>query len=158
MKTLKYNQPWTHWVADDFLLPECLAELKSVEHTGSQPLPGRRVDGDRIFIGPEHVEQYPYMSKRFMLERFLGLSEEEINKNERMWREENDKEINVDPEGKDLRSIGISSGDIETDLQTGEEAVDGEDMQMNPEIDAAGQVPQPTEAGVGTPAPAGNGM
>jgi hypothetical protein len=104
------------------------------------------------------VEQYPYMSKRFMLERFLGLSEEEINKNERMWREENDKEINVDPEGKDLRSIGISSGDIETDLQTGEEAVDGEDMQMNPEIDAAGQVPQPTEAGVGTPAPAGNGM
>jgi hypothetical protein len=104
------------------------------------------------------VEQYPYMSKRFMLERFLGLSEEEINKNERMWREENDKEIKVDPEGKDLRSIGISSGDIETDLQTGEEAVDGEDMQMNPEIDAAGQVPQPTEAGVGTPAPAGNGM
>ena len=104
------------------------------------------------------VEQYPYMSKRFMLERFLGLSEEEINKNERMWREENDKEIEVDPEGQDLRSIGISSGDIETDLQTGEEAVDGEDMQMNPEIDAAGQVPQPTEAGMGTPAPAGNGM
>jgi hypothetical protein len=104
------------------------------------------------------VEQYPYMSKRFMLERFLGLSEEEINKNERMWREENDKEINVDPEGKDLRSIGISSGDIETDLTTGEEAVEGEDMQMNPEIDAAGQVPQPTEAGVGTPAPAGNAM
>jgi hypothetical protein len=104
------------------------------------------------------VEQYPYMSKRFMLERFLGLSEEEINKNERMWREENDKEIEVDPEGKDLRSIGISSGDIETDIQTGEDAVDGEDMQMNPEIDAAGQVPQPTEAGVGTPAPAGNGM
>jgi hypothetical protein len=104
------------------------------------------------------VEQYPYMSKRFMLERFLGLSEEEINKNERMWREENDKEIEIDPEGKDLRNIGISSGDIETDLQTGEEAVDGEDMQMNPEIDAAGQVPQPTEAGVGTPAPAGNGM
>jgi len=104
------------------------------------------------------VEQYPYMSKRFMLERFLGLSEEEINKNERMWREENDKEIKVDPEGKDLRSIGISSGDIETDLQTGEEAVEGDDMQMNPEIDAAGQVPQPTEAGAGTPAPGGNGM
>ncbi len=104
------------------------------------------------------VEQYPYMSKRFMLERFLGLSEEEINKNERMWREENDKEIEIDPEGKDLRSIGISSGDIETDLQTGEEAVDGEDMEMNPEIGPAGEVPQPTEAGMGTPAPAGNGM
>jgi hypothetical protein len=104
------------------------------------------------------IEAYPYMSKRFAMERFLGLTEEEIAKNEKMWREENDKEIEVDPEGKDLRSIGISSGDIETDIQTGEEAVDGEDMQMDPEIDAAGQVPQPTEAGMGTPAPAGNGM
>ena len=106
------------------------------------------------------VEQYPYMSKRFMLERFLGLSEEEINKNERMWREENDKEIEVDPEGKDLRSIGISSGDIETDLQTGEEAVDGEDMEMNPEIGPAGEVPTPGQAAPGQnmPAPGGVGM
>ena len=61
MKTLKYDQPWTHWVADDFLLPECLSELKSVEHTGSQTLPGRRVGSDRIFIGLEHAEQYPHM-------------------------------------------------------------------------------------------------
>jgi len=63
MKTLKYNHPWTHWVADDFLSPECLAELKSVDHEGSQPSPGRRVGGDRIFIGSEHAEQYPHMHK-----------------------------------------------------------------------------------------------
>ena len=104
------------------------------------------------------VEQYPYMSKRFMLERFLGLSEEEINKNERMWREENDKEIEIDPEGRDLRSIGISSGDIETDIQTGEEADMGELDPASGEDIAASQVPQPAEAGMGTPAPGGNGM
>lgn len=104
------------------------------------------------------VEQYPYMSKRFMLERFLGLSEEEINKNERMWREENDKEIEIDPEGRDLRSIGISSGDIETDIQTGEEAELGAQEEASGEDIAASQVPQPAEAGMGTPAPAGNGM
>jgi hypothetical protein len=106
------------------------------------------------------VEQYPYMSKRFMLERFLGLSEEEINKNERMWREENDKEIEVDPEGKDLRSIGISSGDIETDLQTGEDATNAEEMPMDADLEAAGQVQQPGMAAPGQnmPAPAGNGM
>ena len=104
------------------------------------------------------VEQYPYMSKRFMLERFLGLSEEEINKNERMWREENDKEIEIDPEGKDLRSIGISSGDIETDIQTGEEADMGELDPASGEDIAASQVPKPAEAGMGTPAPGGNGM
>ena len=67
------------------------------------------------------IEQYPYISKRFALERFLGLTEEEISKNEKMWREENDKEIEIEPQGSDLRSIGVSVGDIETDAQTGED-------------------------------------
>jgi hypothetical protein len=67
------------------------------------------------------IEQYPYISKRFALERFLGLTEEEISKNEKMWREENDKEIEVEPQGSDLRSIGVSVGDIESDSQTGED-------------------------------------
>jgi hypothetical protein len=67
------------------------------------------------------IEQYPYISKRFALERFLGLTEEEISKNEKMWREENDKEIEIEPQGSDLRSIGVSVGDIESDAQTGED-------------------------------------
>jgi len=67
------------------------------------------------------IEQYPYISKRFAMERFLGLTEEEISKNEKMWREENDKEIEIDPQGSDLRSIGVSVGDIESDTQTGED-------------------------------------
>ena len=67
------------------------------------------------------IEQYPYMSKRFAMERFLGLTEEEISKNEKMWREENDKEIEIEPQGNDLRSIGVSVGDIESDTQTGED-------------------------------------
>ena len=67
------------------------------------------------------IEQYPYISKRFALERFLGLTEEEISKNEKMWREENDKEIEIEPHGNDLRSIGVSVGDIESDTQTGED-------------------------------------
>ena len=103
------------------------------------------------------IEQYPYISKRFALERFLGLTEEEINKNEKLWREENNKEIDVEPQGNDLRSIGISSGDIETDMQTGEEAEQGEQPPSGEEI-AGAQVPQPGEVGPGTPAPAGNAM
>ena len=107
------------------------------------------------------VEQYPYISKRFALERFLGLTEEEINKNEKMWREENNKEIEVEPQGKDLRSIGISAGDIETDTQTGEEAEAEEAAgEVNPELDAASQVQQPAMAAPGQnmPAPGGTGM
>jgi hypothetical protein len=107
------------------------------------------------------VEQYPYISKRFALERFLGLTEEEINKNEKMWREENNKEIEVEPQGKDLRSIGISAGDIETDTETGEEALAGEEnAEVNPELDAAGQVQKPGQAqpGQNMPAQGGAGM
>ena len=92
------------------------------------------------------IEQYPYISKRFAMERFLGLTEEEISKNEKMWREENDKEIEIDPQGSDLRSIGVSVGDIESDTQTGEDmnAPEPEDGLDNMEVagpvsnDAAG--------------------
>ena len=106
------------------------------------------------------IEAYPYMSKRFAMERFLGLTEEEIAKNEKMWREENDKEINIQPEGSDLRGIGVSVGDIETDMQTGEDATAAEQMPMDPSLAAAGQVPQPGQAqpGQNMPAPGGTGM
>ena len=90
------------------------------------------------------LEQYPYISKRFALERFLGLTEEEINRNEKMWREENNKEVDIQPKGSDLRSIGISSGDIQSDIDTGEEAEAAEQPQ--------GEAPE-TIAPVTTPTP-----
>jgi hypothetical protein len=100
------------------------------------------------------VEQYPYISKRFALERFLGLTEEEIAKNEKMWREENNKDVDIDPQGKDLRSIGISPGDIEADSDA------AMDMETPPEggeegLDVAGPVGNAPVSGPGTPAPAG---
>jgi hypothetical protein len=83
------------------------------------------------------MEAFPYISKRFALERFLGLTEEEITKNEELWREENNKTEDEVPAGQDLRNIGVSVGDIETDEQTGEEmeepeTPDGEEI--DPEI------------------------
>jgi hypothetical protein len=74
------------------------------------------------------LEQLPYMSKRFLLERFLGLSEEEIRRNEELWKEERDQpEMNA-VKGSDLRSIGISPGGLDTDIETGQEIA-----QMQPE-------------------------
>ena len=86
------------------------------------------------------LEPLPYMSKRFLLERFLGLTESEIKDNEDMWREEReDPELKV--AGSDLRAVGITPGAMQTDIDTGQEIA-----QMEP-------------AGVGTPevgsAPAG---
>ena len=86
------------------------------------------------------IEQYPYISKRFALERFLGLTEEEISKNEKMWREENDKEVTVDPQGSDLRSIGVSVGDIESDTQTGDEMNAPMPPEGEPGMEVAGPV------------------
>jgi hypothetical protein len=85
------------------------------------------------------MEAFPYMSKRFTLERFLGLSEEEITRNEKMWREENNKEQDQDPEGSDLRNVGVSIGGIEADEDT------VESMEVPPEGAA------PSELGVAGP-------
>ena len=67
------------------------------------------------------LEQLPYMSKRFLLERFLGLTEEEIKKNEEMWREERDEPDAQPTTGQDLRSVGITPGGLEGDVAAGEE-------------------------------------
>ena len=104
------------------------------------------------------MEAFPYIAKRFALERFLGLSEEEITKNERLWREEKGKDKDTGPAGSDLRNVGVSAGDIQTDLQTADQAVNTpEEGEAAPESGVTGPVAGP-EGGAGVPAPAGVGM
>ena len=67
------------------------------------------------------LEQMPYFSKRFMMKRYLGLTEEEIVENEQLWKEERDQPELQTTQGQDLRSIGITPAGIESDLATGEE-------------------------------------
>jgi hypothetical protein len=67
------------------------------------------------------LEPLPYLSKRFLMQRFLGLSEEEIVENEKMWREERDEPELETTQGQDLRGIGVTPADIESDITTGEE-------------------------------------
>jgi hypothetical protein len=94
------------------------------------------------------LEALPYMSKRFLLERFLGLTEEEIKQNEEMWREERDNPEMQAATGQDLRSVGVTPGGLEADVQTGEEIAG-----MEP---AAGAGTPGVDAGLSGPgAPAG---
>jgi hypothetical protein len=67
------------------------------------------------------LEQLPYLSKRFLMKRYLGLSEEEIADNEKLWKEERDQPELSTQGGQDLRSVGISPADIEADITAGEE-------------------------------------
>jgi hypothetical protein len=67
------------------------------------------------------LEQIPYMSKRFLLKRYLGLTEEEIAENEELWSEERDQAEPAGTTGSDLRGVGVNPADFEGDIATGEE-------------------------------------
>jgi hypothetical protein len=67
------------------------------------------------------LEQIPYMSKRFLLKRYLGLTEEEIQENEELWREERDDVESASATGSDLRGVGVNPADLEGDIATGQE-------------------------------------
>jgi len=104
------------------------------------------------------LEPLPYLSKRFMMKRYLGLSDEEIMENEQMWKEERDEPELATTQGQDLRAIGITPAGLESDIATGQELAGAE-------LGAEGGAPQgipgapttaPGTAGTaGAPAPAG---
>ena len=64
------------------------------------------------------VSAVPFISKRFALKRFLGLTQEEIVENETMWKEENvddDTELSANAE---LRSVGITANGMGADMSS----------------------------------------
>ena len=67
------------------------------------------------------LEQVPYLSKRFLLKRYLGLTEEEISENEELWHEERGTAEPAGTTGSDLRGVGVNPADFEGDIATGEE-------------------------------------
>jgi hypothetical protein len=62
------------------------------------------------------ISQQTYISKRFALKRYLGLSEEEVAENERLWAEENGKgHPAVTDSSGELRGVGVSQAGLESD-------------------------------------------
>jgi hypothetical protein len=62
------------------------------------------------------ISQQTYISKRFALKRYLGLSEEEVAENERLWAEENGKgHPAVTNSSGERRGVGVSQAGIEDD-------------------------------------------
>jgi len=64
------------------------------------------------------VATIPFISKRFALKRFLGLSQEEITENETLWRQEN---VDIDetlPANAELRTVGITAKGIGADMDS----------------------------------------
>jgi hypothetical protein len=72
------------------------------------------------------LEPLSYLSKRFLLQRYLGLTKEEIQENELLWKEERDEPELETTQGQDLRAIGITPAGLEQDIATGEELAGSE--------------------------------
>jgi hypothetical protein len=81
------------------------------------------VDSARISTFTQ-LEAYPYLSKRFLMQRYLGMTEQELSENEMMWAEEQGDIETAPPDDPSLRSVGISPGTIAGDLDNVEIASD----------------------------------
>ena len=67
------------------------------------------------------VADLPYMSKRFALKRYLGLSEEEMARNAELWAEENNVPQKKQSKSNELRGGGVTQSGISSDLDQFEE-------------------------------------
>jgi hypothetical protein len=64
------------------------------------------------------LEPVPYLSKRFLLERYLDLSEEEMQRNDELWNEENGEVSKTTAPAAGLRAVGVTNAGIQQDLDT----------------------------------------
>ena len=73
------------------------------------------IDSARIATFTQ-LEAFPYLSKRFLMKRYLGMTEQEIAENEMAWAEERGDVETVPAENPGLRGVGVSPGGIQSDL------------------------------------------
>ncbi len=93
----------------------------------------------------------PFVSKRFAMKRFLGMTTEEIAENEKMWREENvDQGANLSASAE-LRSAGITATGITGDIDSlGSQTTPPEDLEGD---DAGLDAGMPSATPAETPSP-----
>ena len=90
----------------------------------------------------------PFVSKRFAMKRFLGMTAEEVAENERMWREENVDEDQYLSASSELRGAGITANGMAADT-----AALGTAAPPLP-VEPAGEAPAEGAAAGTAPAPA----
>jgi|TARA_B110000046_G_scaffold87414_1_gene95531 hypothetical protein len=100
------------------------------------------------------VADLPYMSKRFALKRYLGLSEEEMARNAELWAEENNVPQKKQSKSNELRGGGVTQSGISSDLDQFEEPTADPDA---PEPEAPGPGGPGQTPGGQTPGGTGGG-
>ena len=103
----------------EFVEPQSFSQYKEIEIHAARA---------NVFSGLEGVD---YLSRRFLLEKYLGLTEDEILKNERMHEEENALGTSSNSEttpglgGMGIRPSGIDQ-DMDVDLDTEDQDPDAD--------------------------------
>jgi hypothetical protein len=75
------------------------------------------IDSARIATFTQ-LEPLPYLSKRWLMKRYLGMTEQEISENETAWKEERGDTESAPVDSPGLRSVGISPGGINADIES----------------------------------------
>lgn len=128
-----------------------LFELRFTEPQNFSQFKTIDVDTNRINNFTSAVS-FPFISKRWAMERYLGLSQEEIIANEIAWKREN-KQADTESEEPNLRSVGVTPGTLgaDTDLASATEPTPGE--LGGPETAEPGAAPATPAQGGGTVPP-----
>ena len=105
----------------------------------------RQAEMDTARVGTfASMVEVPFMSKRFAMKRFLGMTQEEITENETLWKEENLEDTkNSESASAELRSAGVTASGAAEDMGA---------------IDAAGEPPEGMEEAGGEPMPGASGQ
>jgi len=125
-----------------FVEPQSFSEYKEIEVHAARA---------NVFSGLEGVD---YLSRRFMLKKYLGLSEDEILENERMWLEENKSGTAPESDSEPgLGGVGVRSFDIDAgnDLPAGDDLEAGDTEGGESPISGAENATAPTAPAGGPP-------
>jgi len=120
----------------DFLEPQNFSDYREIEINNAR---------SAVFT---QLSEIPYLAHRFKLKKFLGLTEDEILENERMWKEENTGADAMATSGDESAGFGATGlkGPSEGDLDLGSGI-------ENLEVDGGGEPVAGAEGGTESPVP-----
>ena len=111
-------------------VPSSLFDLKFIESQSFSQYRDIEIESQRANLFGQ-VEGVDYLSRRFIMKKYLGLTEDELRENEQMWKEENTETSDSGFDASsELSGLGVRSGDVEgfepTDVD--DENADGDEM------------------------------
>ena len=116
-----FDEEFKLWIANKgYSIDNSLFELKLNPPQNFAQYRQTEMDQQRVgtFV---QVAELPYMSKRFALKRYLGLTEEEMTENAQQWAEENNIKQKQATKSSELRQGGVTQAGIAGDLDNFED-------------------------------------